>query len=401
MFIANSEQDNNYFYPVTLFVSYERGILQENAITLPIVITILMPRITVALIFGGRSSEHEISIISAKSIAATISTESYKVLPIYITHEGLWLCDGIAQDILNLDLSALLRSSSLEATRLTLRGMIKQAAQKPFNLDFRGAKIDVAFLTLHGTYGEDGRIQGFLDTCGIPYTGCGVLASALTMDKALTKLCVADAGLAVAPSITLLSADYHADPKGVHTSIEKQFEYPFFVKPANLGSSIGISKVHHGTELPLALEIACSLDSKILVEKAISGREIEVAVLGNEKPEVSVCGEIEPGSDFYDYQDKYIHNSAKLFIPARIPHEMQEKVRSAALKAYKALGCRGMSRIDFFVDEKTGSIVLNEVNTIPGFTDISMYPRLMDASGIPFPELTERLLQLALETIRP
>ncbi len=360
-----------------------------------------MPRITVALIFGGRSSEHEISIISAKSIAANISTERYKVIPFYITHEGRWLCDGIAQDILNLDLSALLRNSSLEATRATLREMVKEAAQKPFDLDFRSAGIEVAFLTLHGTYGEDGRIQGFLDTCGIPYTGCGVLASALTMDKALTKLCVADAGLAVAPSITLFSLDYHTDPESMHSLIEQQFAYPFFVKPANLGSSIGISKVHQRAELPSALESACSLDAKVLVEKAISGREIEVAVLGNEQPEVSVCGEIEPGSDFYDYEDKYIHNSAQLFIPARIPGHMQEEVRCAALKAYKALGCRGMSRIDFFVDEKTGSIILNEVNTIPGFTDISMYPRLMHASGIPFPELAERLLQLALQTVRP
>lgn len=360
-----------------------------------------MPRITVALIFGGRSSEHEISIISARSIAANISTELYKVIPLYITREGQWLFDGIARQILDLDLSALLRSSSLEATAATLHEMVKQAAQKPFDLDFISAGIDVAFLSLHGSYGEDGRIQGFLDTCGIPYTGCGVLASALTMDKALTKLCVADAGLAVAPFITLFSADYHADPETTHSLIEQQFTYPFFVKPANLGSSIGISKVKHGAQLHSALESACALDTKILVEKAITGREIEVAVLGNEQPQVSLCGEIEPGSDFYDYHDKYIHNSAKLFIPARIPVELQEQVRSAALKAYKALGCRGMSRIDFFVDEHTGTIILNEVNTIPGFTDISMYPMLMDASGIPFPELAVRLLQLALETSRP
>ena len=360
-----------------------------------------MPRLTVALIFGGRSTEHEISIISAKSIAANISTERYKVIPVYITRYGEWLCEGIAREILNLDLSALLRSSSLEATAVTLHDMVKQAGQNPFDFDFKAVGIDVAFLTLHGTYGEDGRIQGFLDTCGIPYTGCGVLASALTMDKALTKLCVADAGLAVAPSITLLSADYQADPDKALALIKQQFEYPFFVKPANLGSSIGISKVHHSDQLPAALESACSLDSKVLVEKAISGREIEVAVLGNEMAQVSVCGEIEPGSDFYDYEDKYIHNSARLFIPARIPAEMQEEVRSAALKAFKALGCRGMSRIDFFVDEHTGTIILNEVNTIPGFTDISMYPMLMDASGIPFPELAERLLQLALESMRP
>jgi len=360
-----------------------------------------MPRITVALIFGGRSTEHEISIISAKSIAANISAERYKVIPLYITHQGTWLCEGIARDILNLDLSALLRNSSPEAAAMALDKMVEEAEQKPFNLDFRAIGIEVAFLTLHGTYGEDGRIQGFLDTCNIPYTGCGVLASALTMDKALTKLCVADAGIAVAPSITLLSAEYHADTEKVHSRIEEKFIYPFFVKPANLGSSVGISKVHNREQLPQALKSACSLDSKIVVEKAITGREIEVAVLGNDEPEVSVCGEIEPGSDFYDYHDKYIHNSAKLFIPARIPVEMQSEVKSIALKAYKALGCKGMSRIDFFVDEKRGTIVLNEVNTIPGFTDISMYPRLMAASGLSFPELAERLLQLALETLRP
>ena len=256
------------------------------------------------------------------------------------------------------------------------------------------------------SYGADGlvtggRIQGFLDTCGVPYTGCGVLASALTMDKALTKLCAADTGLVVAPSITLFSTDYHADPEGVHKAIEKQFEYPFFIKPAHLGSSVGISKVHCFEQLPDALESACALDSKVLVEKAITGREIEVAVLGNELPTVSICGEIEPGGDFYDYQDKYIRNTAKLFIPARIPGELQQEVQSAALKVYKALGCKGMSRIDFFVDEQTGTVVLNEVNTIPGFTDISMFPRLMEATDISFPELADRLLQLALEKNQP
>ncbi len=356
-----------------------------------------MPLISVALIFGGRSTEHEISIISAKSIAANISTQRYRVIPVYITREGIWLCEGIAHDILNLDLSALLRASSPDAVSSTLRNMVQQALQKPFDLDFKAAGIDVAFLALHGSYGEDGRIQGFLDTCGVPYTGCGVLASSLTMDKALTKLCATDAGLVVAPSITLFSTDYHADPGAAHKGIAKQFEFPFFVKPASLGSSVGISKVHSAEELPRALEIACSLDLKLLVEKAITGREIEVAILGNELPQVSICGEIEPGGDFYDYEDKYIHNAAKLFIPARIPDDLQKEVQTAALKTYKALGCKGMARIDFFVDESSREIILNEVNTIPGFTDISMFPRLMEATGISFSELVDRLLQLALE----
>ena len=189
-----------------------------------------------------------------------------------------------------------------------------------------------------------------------------------------------------------------ADAETTHSLIEKQFEYPFFIKPANLGSSIGISKVHRCKDLSQALQHACSLDWKILVEKTIKGREIEIAVLGNEQPQASVCGEIEPGKEFYDYQDKYIFDTAKYFIPARISIDLQEKVRAAALRAYKTLGCRGMSRIDFFVDEENGDIVLNEVNTIPGFTDISMYPRLMGAVGIPFQELTGRLIELALKT---
>ena len=355
-----------------------------------------MQHITVALIFGGKSAEHEISIISARSIGENINTDHYRIVPLYITHDGVWFCEGIASDILNLDLSALLRVSSPEAVSKHLRNMVQHSPQKPFDLNFKAAGIDVAFLSLHGSYGEDGRIQGFLDTCGVPYTGCGVLASALTMDKALTKLCAADAGLVVAPSITLFSTEYHADPEGVHESIEKQLEYPLFIKPAHFGSSVGISKVHCLEQLPAALEYACSLDSKVLVEKAITGREIEVAVLGNELPTVSICGEIEPGGDFYDYQDKYIRNTAKLFIPARIPGELQKKVQNAAIKVYNALGCKGMSRIDFFVDENSGSVVLNEVNTIPGFTDISMFPRLMEATGINFPELADRLLQLAL-----
>ncbi len=360
-----------------------------------------MPLLTVALIFGGRSAEHEISIISAQSIAANINPERYRVLPIYITHDGQWFCDGIAREILDLNLSALLRGTSLEAATATLHKMVTNGNQQPFDLDFRAASIDVVFLALHGSYGEDGRIQGFLDTCGIPYTGCGVLASALTMDKALTKLCVADAGISVAPSLTLLSSVYQADPATAHSRIANQFDYPLFVKPANLGSSIGIAKVHHAEELAAALQNACLLDSKVLIEKAIHGREIEVAVLGNEQPIASLCGEIQPGKEFYDYQDKYIFNTAQFFIPARIPPDLQDKVRASALKAYKALGCRGMSRIDFFVDEQNGSVILNEVNTIPGFTDISMYPRLMESIGISFPELAERLIQLALETIRP
>jgi D-alanine-D-alanine ligase len=356
-----------------------------------------MPRTTVALIFGGRSAEHEISVISARSIAANIDSEKYTVVPLYISHNGTWFLDGIASEILSSDLAGLMRKTSPEHAAASLDTMIGNSPQKPFDHDFTAAGIDVAFLVLHGSYGEDGRIQGYLDTRGIPYTGCGVLASALTMDKALTKLCVADAGIAVAPSQTVLSQDYQADHVSVIGSLVPAIAYPSFVKPANLGSSVGISKVRNEEQLKQALDTACSLDSKVLVEKAVDGREVEVAVLGNNAPVASVCGEIEPASDFYDYRDKYIDNKARLFIPARIPPALQEEVRASALRAYKALGCRGMSRIDFFVDEVTGTIVLNEVNTIPGFTDISMYPMLMEASGTCFRELVDKLIALALE----
>ncbi|TCD48510.1 D-alanine--D-alanine ligase family protein [Chlorobium sp. N1] len=354
-----------------------------------------MPHTTVALLFGGRSAEHEISVISARAVAAHIDRQRYRVLPIYVARDGDWYAGGVAEEILRLDLSSLIRSSSLESASATLRRMAESSGQAPFNFDFR--HIDVAFPVLHGSYGEDGRVQGLLETLQVPFTGCGVLASALTMDKALTKLAARDAGLTVAPSVTVLSREYHADPAAAHRRAQETLTFPMFVKPVSLGSSVGITKVHIEDELPEALAHACSLDTKVLVEEAVKGREVEVAVIGNGEPEASPCGEIEPGGEFYDYEDKYIHDTARLFIPARIPAPLQEEVRQAAITAYRALGCRGMARVDFFVDEGNKSIVFNEVNTIPGFTPVSMYPRLMEAAGTPFTLLTDRLIRLALE----
>ncbi|ACD90579.1 MAG: D-alanine--D-alanine ligase [Chlorobium limicola] len=356
-----------------------------------------MSKTTIALLFGGKSTEHEISIISARSISGAIDRERYRVVPVYITHEGAWFSGDSAAEILSLDLSSIMRKSSVGNTETLLREMIRNSAEKPFDFNFRAAGIDVVFIALHGSYGEDGRVQGLLDTMGIPYTGCGVSASAIAMDKALTKLCAADAGVATAPSITLDADSYLADPEPVHELVDSTFGYPLFVKPASLGSSVGISKVHLPAALPEALKVACSYDRKILVEAAVSGKEIEVAVLGNDRPVASVPGEVEPGSDFYDFQDKYIHNTAKTFIPARLPDKLLDSVRCSAITVYKALGCRGMSRVDFFVNEENGSIVLNEINTIPGFTDISMYPKLFEASGIPFTALIDKLLHYAQE----
>ncbi|RTY36843.1 D-alanine--D-alanine ligase [Chlorobium phaeovibrioides] len=358
-----------------------------------------MKQVTVALLFGGRSAEHEISIISAQSVARHINPDHYRVVPIYITRNGRWYSEGIASSILELDIAALIRKSGTAAASLKLQEMVLSSGQQPFSFTFAG--IDIAFPILHGSYGEDGRIQGFLDTVAIPYTGCGVTASALTMDKALSKLCVSEAGIAVAPGVTVLAGDWEKSPEQILSSIPETLIYPVFVKPAHLGSSVGISKVSVQGELPEALAHACNLDTKVLIEQAMHGKEIEVAVLGNNDPIASACGEIEPGSDFYDYDDKYIHNTAKLFIPARLPEELSRRVQADALTAYRALGCRGMARVDFFVDEKSGQVVFNEINTIPGFTDISMYPQLMEAAGIAFPELCDRLLQLALEPEQP
>lgn len=357
-----------------------------------------MAQTTLALLFGGRSSEHEISAISARSIAMALDRTRYQVVPFYIAHDGRWFSGKLASEVLQTDLSVYMRSSSREKTGKLLKSMVEKAGEAPFDLNFQKLQIDVAFIALHGSYGEDGRIQGFLDTLNIPYTGCGLTASAITMDKALTKLCIAGTGVATAPSITLWSSDYRNTPERYEKNILQTFGFPLFVKPASLGSSVGISKVHSPEELAHALTLATGFDRKVLVEVAMAGREIEVAVLGNKQPIASVPGEIEPGEDFYDFEDKYIHNSARLFIPARIPREVQETVRQTAITVYKALDCSGMARIDFFVDEKRGSVVLNEINTIPGFTDISMYPQLLEASGIPFAKLIDRLVHHALET---
>ena len=356
-----------------------------------------MSKQTVALIFGGKSAEHEISIISARSIAAQIDRNRYELSPLYIDRDGRWHGGACAKSVLALDVSTLLRNAGLSAVSERLGELTDLDEAKRFDFGAFLEKTDVAFIALHGSFGEDGKIQGCLDTLGIPYTGCGLTASALAMDKALTKLCAMDAGVAVADFMTVTSSDYAAHPLGIVVEITKRFGWPLFVKPANLGSSVGISKARNAEELAKALEAACQLDSKVLVEAAISGREIEVAVLGNGETVASVPGEIIPGSDFYSYEDKYIKNEAQLVIPAELPEGVSEEVRKAALRVFKALGCEGMSRVDFFVENGTNRVILNEINTIPGFTDISMYPMMMAASGIGFAELVEKLLLLALE----
>jgi len=356
-----------------------------------------MSQRNVALIFGGKSTEHDISIISARSVAAQIDRSRFSLTPIYIDRDGIWHGGICAESVLALDIAALLRSSRPESAKERLDELTAAAAAERFDFTAFREQTDVAFLALHGSNGEDGKIQGCLDTFGVPYTGCGVTASALAMDKALTKLCAMDAGVEVADFMTILSPEYVKNPLKCCDEVARRFSWPVFVKPANLGSSVGISKVHDAGELQPALDEACRLDSKVLVETAISGREIEVAVLGNNDAVASLPGEIVPGSEFYDFEDKYIRNAAKLFIPADLPESVSESVRQSALTVFRALGCSGMSRVDFFIENGTNRIVLNEINTIPGFTDISMYPMMMAASGIDFPELVEKLLFYALE----
>ncbi|NTW52928.1 MAG: D-alanine--D-alanine ligase [Chlorobiaceae bacterium] len=356
-----------------------------------------MSQRTVALIFGGRSDEHEISIISAKAVAGQIDRAKYTVTAVYIDRAGRWHGGSCSTGVLDLDIAALLRSDSPESAGKRLDDLVSADADQRFDFNAFRQKSDVAFLALHGSYGEDGKIQGCLETLGLPYTGCGVTSSALAMDKALTKLCAVDAGVAVADSMTVLSTEYAGNPGKICDAVIARFSWPVFVKPASLGSSVGISKVHDAAELQPALDKACRLDSKVLVETAISGREIEVAVLGNNDPVASVPGEIIPGSEFYDFEDKYIRNSARLCIPAELPEGISEAVRESALKVFRALGCSGMSRVDFFIENGTNRIILNEINTIPGFTDISMYPMMMAASGVGFSEVVDRLLLLALE----
>ncbi|MBF0585485.1 D-alanine--D-alanine ligase [Prosthecochloris sp. N3] len=350
-----------------------------------------------ALVFGGCSTEHNISIISAKAIASNINRESWDLYPLYISPDGTWYEGKTACAILELDIGALLHTASPDDIRHQLQAVTQQRPQDRFSFDFRQAGIDIALPIVHGAYGEDGRLQGLLDMFAIPYTGCDVRSSALTMDKETTKICAGHHGLATAPYRTVLRHDFSKEPDKIVQELETAATFPLFIKPASQGSSIGISKVHRPDELLPAFEEAFGYDTKVLVEDAVEGSEIEVAVLGNDDPVVSVPGEIEPGSDFYDFTDKYVSDSAGLYIPARISAEQKEHIRSCARRAFRALGCSGMARVDFFLERGSGQVILNEINTVPGFTSISMYPKLLEASGIGFSELIDRLLELALE----
>jgi len=350
-------------------------------------------RLRVGVLFGGRSGEHEVSLASAASVIRGLDPDKYEAVPVGISKEGHWLVGNAAHKMLPEVLKA--------GQRVVMAADPTDAALIPLDRsgsgEGGGQRLDVVFPVMHGTYGEDGTIQGLLDLAGLPFVGAGVLGSAIGMDKDVSKKLLQHAKIPVVPWITVYRADWERDPQAVQKQIEKKFRYPVFVKPATLGSSVGMTKVHSRAELAPALNLASEFAMKILVERAVIAREIEVSVLGNHDPQASVPGEIVPHREFYDYQAKYLEEGTALLIPAKLKPVQVKKIQQLAVAAFRTLELSGMARVDFFLEKKGGKLFLNEVNTIPGFTSISMYPKMWEASGIPFRELIDRLIALALE----
>ena len=396
-----------------------------------------MKKLRVGILFGGRSGEHEVSLLSAASVLNAIDKEKYEVVPIGITKDGRWLTAGDAQNLL-LGKSASdgarrstpdekhLRAGDPETTpgaAVLAQGesvvvppepVHRQSGLMPFQTDAaltrrasdRAINVDVIFPVLHGTFGEDGTIQGLLELADIPYVGAGVLGSAAGMDKDIMKSLFIAAGIPIVKHVTVLRSAWENKPKKVQQLVESKLKYPVFVKPANLGSSVGISKAHDRKELGPAIEEAAKFDRKIVIERGVGGkknkaREIECSVLGNDEPIASLPGEIVPGKEFYDYTAKYLDEGSQLIIPAKLTKAETKRVQELAIAAFKAVDCSGLARVDFLMEpgsgKKAGKIYLNEINTMPGFTAISMYPKLWAASGLGYSDLIDRLIQLGIE----
>jgi D-alanine-D-alanine ligase len=388
-----------------------------------------MKKIRVGILFGGRSGEHEVSLLSAASVLKAIDKDKYEVVPIGITKDGRWLTAEHAEGLLtgklvleprhlragdpqNTPAAAVLAQG--ESVVVPPEPVHREGGLVPFQTDAalmrrasdRAINVDVIFPVLHGTFGEDGTIQGLLELADIAYVGAGVLGSAAGMDKDIMKSLFATAGLPIVRHVTILRSAWEKEPKKVERLVAK-LKYPVFVKPANLGSSVGISKAHDRKELGPAIEEAAKFDRKIVIEQGVGGkkgkaREIECSVLGNDEPVASVPGEIVPGKEFYDYTAKYLDEGSQLIIPAKLTKAETKKVQELAVKAFQAVDCSGLARVDFLMEpggsrNKTGKIYLNEINTMPGFTSISMYPKLWAASGLAYPDLIDRLIQLGLE----
>jgi D-alanine-D-alanine ligase len=390
-----------------------------------------MQKLRVGILFGGRSGEHEVSLLSAASVVNAIDKNKYEVVPIGITKEGRWLTAEHAENLLqgkaadksvrSTQTAQSLRAGDPESTpgaAVLARGesvvvppepVHRQSGLVPFQTDSalrraadRAINVDVIFPVLHGTFGEDGTIQGLLELADIPYVGAGVLGSAAGMDKDIMKSLFIAARIPIVKHVTILRSAWESQPKKVSKLVESKLKYPVFVKPANLGSSVGISKAHNRKELGPAIVEAGRFDRKIVIEQGVGGakhkaREIECAILGNDDPLASVPGEIVPIKEFYDYNAKYLAEGSELIIPAKLTKSETKKIQTLAIQAFKAVDCSGLARVDFLMDAKTRKIYLNEINTMPGFTSISMYPKLWAASGLAYPDLIDRLIQLGLE----
>jgi D-alanine-D-alanine ligase len=385
-----------------------------------------MKKLRVGVLFGGRSGEHEVSLLSAASVVNAIDKNKYEVVPIGITKDGRWLTAGDAERLLQgkpPDDSKHLRAGDPEATpgaAVLARGEAVVVPPEPvhrvtgsltpFQSDAstlrratdRAINVDVIFPVLHGTFGEDGTIQGLLELADIPYVGAGVLGSAAGMDKDVMKALFRSASLPIVKHVTILRSDWDEDPKKAERAVDRQLKYPVFVKPANLGSSVGISKARTRKELGPAIYEAAKFDRKIVIEQGVGGakhkaREIECSVLGNDRPQASVPGEIVPVKEFYDYSAKYLDEGSELIIPAKLTKAETKKVQELAIRAFQAVDCAGLARVDFLMDPKTRKLYVNEINTMPGFTAISMYPKLWAATGMSYPGLIDRLIQLGIE----
>lgn len=347
------------------------------------------------ILFGGVSSEHDVSVVSAKSVIENIPTDKYNVTMVGISKDGRWF--RYTGDVANLP-----EDKWLEDTANLTKAVISPDRNDHGILVFeedgvKTVRIDVAFPVLHGKNGEDGTIQGFMQVAGIPFVGCDMLASACCMDKVMTNTLADAAGIPQAKWLGFSSYNYGKDSQKYIDKAADYLGFPIFVKPANAGSSVGVSKADSKEDLAVAIEKAFREDSKLVLEEGIDGIEVECAVMGNDEPVASVCGEVVPCNDFYDFEAKYVNPASELHIPARLSDEKHEEVRNAAKNAYKALGCSGLTRVDFFVRKSDGLVMLNEPNTIPGFTSISMYPKMFAASGLPYAELIDKLFTLALE----
>ena len=402
-----------------------------------------MAKIRVGILFGGRSGEHEVSLLSAASVVKAIDKTKYEVVPIGITKDGRWLTAEHAERLLhgdaalsgagsgadkNVRATQTLRAGDPEATPgaavLAAGSSVvvppeprRESALQPFQTDAkvadiglrraadRAINVDVIFPVLHGTFGEDGTIQGLLELADMAYVGAGVLGSAAGMDKDVMKALFRTAGLPIVKHVTVLRSAWESAPKKVEKLVESKVRYPVFVKPANLGSSVGISKAHDRKELGPAIEEAAKFDRKIVIEEGVGGskrkaREIECAVLGNDDPKASVAGEIVPCKEFYDYDAKYLAEGSELVIPAKLSKAEMKRVQALAVAAFQAVDCSGLARVDFLMDPKSRKMYVNEINTMPGFTAISMYPKLWAATGVSYPELIDRLIQLGMERHR-